>query len=282
MQKIGILVDTTSDLDLEIQNEKNIKIIALQIIFNDGRAFRDKFEITYDEMIAALDTYEAKTSLPTIQDTVDALEAFIAEGYTHVITMTLSDSLSGTFGMVKNTCDLYADKLQIAHIDTRSVTWGIGHVALVAADMIEQGKSFDEIVQYAEEQVHKRDIFFAVETLKYLIRGGRVSKLSGTIGEALDIKPILTLAQDGKLVAKDKVRGRKKSLAKLVEFIEEAKAGRQILKTYVLHGAREEDAQMLKEKLSAVTDAPIEIKHLGTLVSVHAGGGLVGVFVMYA
>ena len=282
MQKIGILVDTTSDLDLEIQKDKNIKIIALQIIFNDGRTFRDKYEISYEEMIVALDTYEAKTSLPTIQDTVDALEAFVKDGYTHVITMTLSDALSGTFGMVKNTCDLYADKLQIAHIDTGSVTWGVGHVALVAADMIEQGKNFEEIVRYAQEQVKNRDVFFAVETLKYLIRGGRIGKISGTIGEALDIKPILTLSPDGKLIAKDKVHGRKKSLTKLVEFIEEARAGRQISKAYVLHGAREEDAQTLKEKLGALIDAPIDIKHLGTLTSVHAGGGLVGIFVLYA
>lgn len=282
MQKIGILVDTTCDLDLAIQEQNpNIKIIPLQIIFNDARTFRDKYEISYDEMIASLDEFESKTSLPTIQDAVNALDEFVKNGYTHIFTLALSEALSGTHGMLKTVCTEYREKLVIENIDTKSVTMGIGHFVLEALQMIEDGKSFEEISQYLNEKVRKRDVFFAVETLKYLIRGGRISKLSGTVGEALDIKPIITLNEEGKLITKDKVRGRKKSIARLTELIDEARNGRAIEKIYVLHGAREEEAIALKEKLAEKVDAPIEIHHLGTLVSVHVGPGLVGAFALY-
>lgn len=282
MQKIGILVDTTCDLDLEIQERNpNIKIVPLQIIFNDSRTFRDKYEISYDEMIAALDEFEAKTSLPTIQDTINALDVFVEKGYTHIFTLALSDSLSGTHGMIRTVSQDYRDRLIIENIDTRSVTMGVGALVLDALDMIDEGRSFEEISAYLNHKVRNRDVFFAVETLKYLIRGGRIGKFSGTVGEALDIKPILYLDSEGKLVNKDKVRGRKKSIARIVELIEEAATGKEIDRIYVLHGAREEEALSLKEKLAEKTDAPIEITHLGTLVSVHVGPGLVGAFALY-
>ncbi|MDO4710381.1 MAG: DegV family protein [Peptostreptococcaceae bacterium] len=282
MQKIGILVDTTCDLDLEIQHQDpNIKIVPLQIIFNDSRTFRDKYEISYNEMIAALDKFEAKTSLPTIQDTVNALDIFVEQGYTHIFTLALSDSLSGTHGMIKTVSEDYSDRLIIENIDTRSVSMGIGALVTDALQMINDGKSFEEISAFLNRKVRNRDVFFAVETLKYLIRGGRIGKLSGTVGEALDIKPIIMLDREGKLVSKDKVRGRKKSIARLVELVEEASAGKEIERVFVLHGAREEEALILKEKLVEKITAPIELNHLGALVSVHVGPGLVGAFVLY-
>ncbi len=281
MQKIGILLDTTCDLEPDVQKDSCIKMVALQIIFNDSRIFRDKYEISYKQLIDALDEFEPKTSLPIVQDAVDALDKFVEEGYTHVITMSISSGLSGTHGMFESVSADYKDRLVIANIDTKSVTMGLGYVALLAKDMIEAGKDFDEIVEFVEQKLKKRDVFFAVETLKYLIRGGRISKFSGVVGEALDIKPILVLDSEGKLSPKDKVRGRKKSIARLAELAAEASKGKTIDVIYVLHGDREEEAKLLKEKLAEQTNARVEIAHLGTLVSVHVGPGLVGAFVTY-
>ena len=280
MQKIGILVDTTCDLDLSIQSNPNIKIIPLQIIFNDGRSFRDKLEISYGEMIASLDRFETKTSLPIIQDAVDAMNYFVENGYTHLITMMLSSELSGTHGMIKTVSEEYSDRLVIENVDTLSATMGIGHVTEQLLRQIDEGNSFEELVAYAKQKYEKIRVFFAVETLKYLIRGGRVSKLSETVGEALDIKPILQLL-GGKLLPKDKVRGRKKSLARLIDLTQEAAQGKEIEKLFVLHGDRLEDANLLKDKLSEKMDVPIGIQHLGTLVSVHVGPGLIGIASIY-
>ena len=187
MQKIGILVDTTCDLDLSIQSNPNIKIIPLQIIFNDGRSFRDKLEISYGEMIASLDRFETKTSLPIIQDAVDAMNYFVENGYTHLITMMLSSELSGTHGMIKTVSEEYSDRLVIENVDTLSATMGIGHVTEQLLRQIDEGNSFEELVAYAKQKYEKIRVFFAVETLKYLIRGGRVSKLS--MGNKMMIMP---------------------------------------------------------------------------------------------
>ena len=91
MEKIGILVDTTCDLDLVLQDTRNIKFVPLQIIFNDMRTFRDKVEIDYEETMNGIINYEAKTSLPIGEDIINAFDDFVSEGYTHVIALMLSD-----------------------------------------------------------------------------------------------------------------------------------------------------------------------------------------------
>lgn len=279
MQKIGILVDTTSDISLDLQNSKNIKVVPLQIIFNDSKTYRDVYEISYDEIMSAIENYEIKTSLPTGEDIIKAFDEFVAEGYTHIITLSISGEISGTYNLVKNISESYKDKLTIENIDTRSTTFGgIGYFAQKSLALIESGKDFDEIKNYLNENISKQKIFFAVETLKYLIRGGRVNKIAGAFGEMLDVKPILSL-DDGKIGAVDKVRGRKKSISKIIDLSLFDKDN--IEKMFVLHGDKLEEAELIKSKIKEVVDIDVEIRPLGSLVSVHAGPGLIGIVSIY-
>lgn len=281
MGKIGILVDTTCDLDMDYLNEKNIKVLPLQVIFNDGRTFRDRFEISYDEVIESLDTFETKTSLPSMQEAMDAFEAFVNEGYTHVITIMLASTLSGTFNMVKTLSQEYTDRLTIFNLDSKSVTVGNGYFIEQTQEMIESGRSYDEICAYLTENIAKQEIFLGVESLRHLIRGGRVSKVAGFVGEALDIKPILHIDRECHILPKDKVRGRKKSILRIAALHKESAQGKQLKKMYVLHGDRMEDAQTLKARFEEEFDAPIEITSIGSLVSVHVGPGLIGAVAIY-
>lgn len=277
MEKIGILTDTTCDLGLDIQNNSNIKIIPLQIIFNDGRTFRDVYDISYEEAMNSLDNFDAKTSLPSMGDAMKAFDEFIKDGYTHIITMTISHNLSGTHNMVKNISDEYREKLVIENIETCSVAYGLGHVVEEASKQCAQGKSFDEVIEFAKEKFKKSEINFAVETLKYLQKGGRVSKLSGTIGEALDIKPIIHMDKEGKLVPIEKVRGRKKSITKIDAIVRNKAKVEKLETIFIAHGNRIDDANMLKDKMKDIAgDIEIKIVNLGTLVSVHAGPGVLG------
>ena len=281
MQKIGILTDTTCDLDLEYLEQKNIRVIPLQIIFNDGRTFKDKFEISYQEVMDSLETCETKTSLPTIQETIDALDSFVEEGYTHVLTFMLASTLSGTFNMVQTVSKEYEDKLIINNIDSKSVTVGNGHFIKKAQAMIEEGKSFEEISQYMDENIQKQEIFLSAESLKHLIRGGRVGKVAGFVGEALDIKPVLHIDREANILPKERVRGRKKSIVKIADMHKEAAKGKEMEKLYVLHGDRMCEAETLKERLEEIFDCPIEIFQIGSLVSVHVGPGLIGAVAIY-
>lgn len=276
MQKIGILTDTTSDLDLKVQENKNIKIIPLQVIFNDGRTFRDKYDISYNDCMESLDEFDTKTSLPVAAEAMKALDYFVENGYTHIIAMTISKNLSGTYNMVKTVSEDYKDKLTIANIDTKSVAYGIGYVALEVLDKIEKNETFDKIVEFAETSFLNQEINFAVETLKYLIKGGRVNKISGAIGEALDIKPIINMNEDGRLIPVDKVRGRKKSILKIEEITRNIADKHKVKRIYIAHGNKIEDAENLKERISDITEHEVGIVDLGTLVSVHAGPGVLG------
>lgn len=276
MQKIGILTDTTSDLDLKVQENKNIKIIPLQVIFNDGRTFRDKYDISYNDCMESLDEFDTKTSLPVAAEAMKALDYFVENGYTHIIAMTISKNLSGTYNMVKTVSEDYKDKLTIANIDTKSVAYGIGYVALEVLDKIEKNETFDKIVEFAETSFLNQEINFAVETLKYLIKGGRVNKISGAIGEALDIKPIINMNEDGRLIPVDKVRGRKKSILKIEEITRNITDKHKVKRIYIAHGNKIEDAENLKERISDITEHEVGIVDLGTLVSVHAGPGVLG------
>lgn len=276
MQKIGILTDTTSDLDLKVQENKNIKVIPLQVIFNDGRTFRDKYDISYNDCMESLDEFDTKTSLPVAAEAMKALDYFVENGYTHIIAMTISKNLSGTYNMVKTVSEDYKDKLTIANIDTKSVAYGIGYVALEVLDKIEKNETFDKIVEFAETSFLNQEINFAVETLKYLIKGGRVNKISGAIGEALDIKPIINMNEDGRLIPVDKVRGRKKSILKIEEITRNIADKHKVKRIYIAHGNKIEDAENLKERISDITEHEVGIVDLGTLVSVHAGPGVLG------
>lgn len=276
MQKIGILTDTTSDLDLDIQETGNIKIIPLQVIFNDGRTFRDKYDISYIECMNSLDEFDTKTSLPIAVEAVRALDYFVENGYTHVMVMTISQNLSGTYNMIKTVSQDYKDKLIIENIDTKSVAYGIGHTVLESQKKINEKVSFEEIVEFAKQTFLNQEINFAVETLKYLIKGGRVSKISGTIGEALDIKPIINMNKEGRLINTEKVRGRKKSILKIEDITRNIASKKDVKTIYIAHGNRIEDAQRLKEKIEDLVDKEVGIVDLGTLVSVHAGPGVLG------
>lgn len=277
MQKIGILTDTTCDLGLDIQNRSNIKIIPLQIIFNDGRTFRDVYDISYEEAMNSLDSFDAKTSLPSMADAMKAFDEFIKEGYTHVITMNISHNLSGTYNMVKNISEEYKEKLIIENIETSSVAYALGYVVEEASKKCDEGKSFQEIIDFIKEKFKKSEINFAVETLKYLQKGGRVSKLTGTLGEALDIKPIINLDPEGRLVPIDKVRGRKKSIIKIDNLVRNMAKNEKLEIIFIAHGNRIEDANQLKERMKDIDEkVEIRIVNLGTLVSVHAGPGVLG------
>lgn len=276
MQKIGILTDTTSDLDLNIQNRGNVKIIPLQVIFNDGRTFRDKYDITYGECMESLDEFDTKTSLPVAAEAVKALDYFVENGYTHIISMTISQNLSGTYNMIKTVSEEYSEKLTIENIDTKSVAYGIGYVVEETLNRIDCGDSFESIVEFAKKSFLNQEINFAVETLKYLIKGGRVSKLSGTIGEALDIKPIINMNKEGRLIPVDKVRGRKKSILKIEEITRNISKIHDVKKIYIAHGNKIEDAENLRDRISDLVENEVGIVDLGTLVSVHAGPGVLG------
>ncbi|MGL5440031.1 MAG: DegV family protein [Filifactoraceae bacterium] len=282
MEKIAILTDSTTDLDKKLLDNIKATVVPLQIIYKDGRTFRDIVDINVNQVASDLDEFEPKTSLPIIQDAIDAFETLEKAGYTHCIGILLSSGLSGTYNMFKTVVDSYEGNMVIEIIDSKSASVGIGSVILAVNEYITSGMKFNDIVEKAKKDCENQKVYFAIETLKYLQKGGRISKVQGAVGSVLDVKPIIEVDEEGKLNNIAKVRGRKKSILKLVELFKveidnAVSRGKKIKSIYTVHGNRQEDGEFLTEKLKELLpEFNIECHKMGALLTVHTGEGTIG------
>lgn len=280
MEKIALITDSAADLNEEVVNKYNINVLPFRIIYKD-KEFKDGVDITSSEVYENLDREIPTSSLPSMQDMEDMFTRLEQEGYTHAIVVVISSGLSGIYNAIKLVSENH-EKITTYIYDSKSISAGEGILIKRCGEMIEQNKTFDEITKEIDNIRKKSHLFFIVGTLEYLKKGGRIGKVAGTIGELLNIKPIIAIDEnDGKYYTKSKVRGRKQSLNKLLEFAEEILKEKKCM-VYVLHGNALEEAKKLCEKLSNFKNA-IKVVFDGGISPVagaHSGPGLIGVLLI--
>lgn len=278
MKKIGVLTDSSCDLTLETLKENNIEMLPIRIIYKE-REFLDKITITSKEMYESLSTEIPTTSLPDLKTTDKILDKFIDEGYTDLIIVCVSNKLSGTLNSIR----LIAEEksgINFHFLDTKTLGYPQGAIVLEVAKLVKQGKTAEEIVQ-AFESIRKRTHgFITFNTLEYLKRGGRIGKISGTIGEILHIKPIVSSDDDGELYTYTKTRGRKKAISKmksiLFEYLEKSKC-----RVWVLTGAADEEAKEFFENVKGHENIiDISLEQIGAAMGIHTGPGALGLCIL--
>ncbi|WP_455487345.1 DegV family protein [Clostridium sp.] len=218
MEKIKIITDSTLDLPAELIREKNIEVLPLLINFGE-ESYLDGVEITTKEMI---DKINATGVLPTTAQVTpnrfeETFKKYLDEGY-KIVALTLSSDMSGTY---QSAC-IAKDMLEsddIVVIDSRNVTSGLGLLVLKACELRDKGLGIKEIEEEILKAIPKVKSSLNFESLENLVRGGRLSKTAGTIGSVLGLRLILEV-KDGKMSVKDKVRGSKKALKKLISDFE--------------------------------------------------------------
>ena len=218
MEKIKIITDSTLDLPAELIREKNIEVLPLLINFGE-ESYLDGVEITTKEMI---DKINATGVLPTTAQVTpnrfeETFKKYLDEGY-KIVALTLSSDMSGTYQsacIAKNM--LESDDIVV--IDSRNVTSGLGLLVLKACQFRDKGLGIKEIEEEILKAIPKVKSSLNFESLENLVRGGRLSKTAGTIGSVLGLRLILEV-KDGKMSVKDKVRGSKKALKKLISDFE--------------------------------------------------------------
>ena len=218
MEKIKIITDSTLDLPAELIREKNIEVLPLLINFGE-ESYLDGVEITTKEMI---DKINATGVLPTTAQVTpnrfeETFKKYLDEGYKSV-ALTLSSDMSGTY---QSAC-IAKDMLEsddVVVIDSRNVTSGLGLLVLKACQFRDKGLGIKEIEEEILKAIPKVKSSLNFESLENLVRGGRLSKTAGTIGSVLGLRLILEV-KDGKMSVKDKVRGSKKALKKLISDFE--------------------------------------------------------------
>lgn len=280
--KLVLVVDSGSDLPIEFINEPNIVGLPIGCNFK-GRDMEDYFGQTLDikEFYDGLRAGEMyTTSQINVYKFEEAFKSIIKEGKS-IIYIGLSSGLSGTINNARNAAlnlkEEYPDS-DITIIDTLSASMGIGLLAYKVYEMMKKDKSKEEIVEFVEGIKLKINHYFTVDDLKHLKRGGRVSSSAATVGTLLNVKPVLHMDNEGKLIPLNKVRGRKKAMLELANKFIERSVGEQQLVT-ISHGDCLEDAKALEElcrKSGRVKECIIN--NLGPTIGSHTGAGLLALF----
>ena len=276
-EKIAVVTDSTSDLTKSDLEKYGIESIPLKVIYSDQQ-FHDRVDITPAEVYESFEREIPTTSMPSPQEIMDVYNKLKDQGYTHIISIHISSGLSATY----SNCMMVSDQIEgveVEVIDSKMLSKGLGRLVLYANSLVEAGElSFAEIIEKVEAKKDKIEVFFVVETLKYLKKGGRIGKLSGTIAEFLNIKPIIAINDEGEYFTFDKVRGRSRSLKKMYSIIKDKLQEGKEYVVDVMHAAAEEEGQGLLDKFKKLSQVKeTYFSEISPVMVVHTGPGLIGV-----
>lgn len=274
-QKIAILTDSGSDVPYDLAKKNNIFVVPLQVNYKD-RSYRDGIDIDADTMYQRLKEEIPTTSLPIGEDIDKVLQDIETQGYTHILAVVLSSGLSGTCNVLKLVAK--ESKLPMEVIDTKNIGIGSGLSVLKAAEFVRQGLSWDDLIIKVNEKIQKTRVFFVLDTLEYLQKGGRIGKVTALIGYALDLRPIITCDSEGIYTTIAKARGRKVSINRCLDLALEFAGDSNSITVGLAHGNALEEVLKLKELIAQKLGnrATIFIGQVSPALGVHTGPGLIG------
>jgi DegV family protein with EDD domain len=269
--KIGIITDSASNLDLKfIEKHDNLVMTPLMISFN-GEYHRDIIEVDYETVYSKLKTTKVTTSLPSLGDFEAAIKKLETDGCTDIIVISISSKLSGTF----NAFELAGKDHEGANLhyyDTKTLSAAEGNLVKVALKSIDEGKSIPRIIADLNQVRYEDSIaLFTVETLKYLREGGRIGKVEGTIGDLLNVKPVIKVNDEGEYITLSKGFGMKRTILAMKKVLKE-KYGDELVDFTIHYGDDILKAENLKDKLIASFNTrEVSIAQLTPVLGIHTG-----------
>ncbi len=274
--------DSNSEIWYERFDKLGIEYISMPYTIDDVEYYYDlgrntNFKEFYEKV--------SKGSMPITsalnpQNYIDIFTPFLEQG-NDIIYVTFSHAMSGTFEHMKTAIAQLKEKFperSIKYVDTRSISIGASIIAYYAALEYKKGASDDEIIKFVEDLRDNISVYFVVDDLMHLKRGGRLSGFSATIGTMLGIKPILKFNEEGKIITYGKIKGKKKALLKLVDLIKEKGQNVADYPIAINHANCLDDALFLKSKIEETFGKDIEIwlQDVGPTIGTHCGPGTIG------
>jgi len=277
MSKVAIVTDSTAYLPEDLVKEYEITVLPLIVIWGD-ECLRDNIDISPDAFYERLQQAKTmpSTSQATIQSFTDAFKKLHHQGY-EILAITLSSALSGTMDSAIQAKKMLPEAT-IELVDSQFTSLPLAYMALSAARAAKNGASLAQCRQVVESIRDHTEVFFAVETLEFLHRGGRIGGASRFLGTALNLKPILQI-QEGKVEALERVRTSKKAQDRLIELLESNTNGQKPLNMIgVVSAKAAESALNLLNKIKSQFDPDeVLIADLSPVLGTHVGPGTVGV-----
>ncbi len=275
MSKVAIVTDSTGYIPQELIDQYKIPVAPLVVIWGD-ETLRDDIDIKPVEFYERLKTAKVmpSTSQPPIPDFENIFTRLHGEGY-EILAVLISNKLSGTIASAEQ-AKKNLPEATIEIFDSESTAMSMGFQVLAVARAAADGASLAECLALAEKARENSGIIFAVDTLEFLHRGGRIGGASRFLGTALQMKPLLTL-EEGKIEALERVRTKKKAQARLSDIVVDRLAGKSNIRLATLHANAAEDANALLDATCDRLEVVEKIySEVSPVIGTHVGPGTVG------
>ena len=276
---IKIMTDLSADIKKEVAKENDIAILPFYINAGDESILAD---VDYTpEMF-----YEKFKTLSDMPSTSQAAPALLEDMYrklgkdNEIIHITIPANSSGVVNTARNISSQLNEEegFDITVVDSSMYSYGIGQNVVDAAKMAKEGKTKKEIVEFLKERFEKDKVYFIVDDLSYLQKGGRIKATTMVVSKVLDIKPILH-SNDGMVEAFEKVKGIKRAISKMVDIAAERIADPENATIYVMHADAIDKAEITAEMLkNKINPKEIVIGEVGPVITCHAGLGVFGIY----
>jgi DegV family protein with EDD domain len=275
MPRVAIITDSTVNLPENIVQANSLTVLPQVLIWN-GETYEDGVDISPSEFYERLKDAKQmpSTSQVTPKSFLGAYKKLLEEDH-EILSILIAEKLSGTIPSAVQAKESFPGA-PIEIVDSWTTSLAMGFVVLAVAEAAKKGASLQECKALAEEARQLVGVVFAVDTLEFLHRGGRIGGGSRFLGTALNIKPILEVV-DGRVEAVERVRTRSKSLTRLVELAQERVNGRKPLRLASLHANASDDAlELLSQASNTMDSVQTILSEVSPVIGTHAGPGVVG------
>jgi DegV family protein with EDD domain len=270
MMAVKIVTDSGSDLSTEIAKALGITIVPVYIYFGD-KAYRDGVDISADEL------YQRVLKGPVHPTTTQPMPVDFANVYRElsgetdaIVSIHLSAKTSGTYNSALQGIEMAQTKCHIEVVDSLSLSMGLGLVAMAAARVAQAGGSLPEVMEETKKAIKQVRLLGLLDTLKYLLLGGRITKARALVGILLKVKPLLTV-RDGELVQAGLARSYAKGVDQLYEFVKSITGVQEVA---IVYSTVPDEANSLKKRIgSFISEERIHMARLGAGLGVHGGPG---------
>lgn len=277
--KTAIMVDSGCDISQEFIEQYDIKVLRLKVLYGD-RMYSDGLDIDPLEVYRRFPQEIPTTSTPNMYEVSELVNEIKFEGYEKIIGITISSGLSGTYNAVAMAFE--EEDIETFAFDTKNISIGAGLLAMWAAKKLSEGWTFEAVKHGLNDKINDSKVFFYMDTLDYLRKGGRISPAVAIVGKALNLKPIISCNEKGTYYTVSKIRGQHKGLEKLMDslkdYIGDKKAYLAIMNG---DGTRYLDVIRARIKEMFPQCEVVVDKQITATMAIHTGPGLIGVGVLF-
>ena len=275
---VKVVTDSTADIPVEIRSQDNIAMVPLRVFFGE-ESYIDWVDLLPDQFYSKLTASRIlpRTSQPTPAEFA-AVYREVAAPEEPIVSIHISAHLSGTLQSAHIACQELSDR-DITVVDSTHASMALGWQVIEAARAANAGRSKEQVLEVVRHYRENMRLYFAVDTLEYLQKNGRIGKAKALLGGLLNVKPLLSMA-GGEIVPLEQVRGRARVLERMLYLMEEDLGRSQPLKLAVVHAAIEEEGRLFLERIqSHFTVKEGLVASIGAVIGTHTGPGLLGIMV---